>query len=96
MTERWLDEGCGKCRFRDTVNATLASETFHFYEDRLCRTCGLTVMPNHIHAIMIPFSGVDLETALTSIKGWIAKRVDKRFGTTGQKWAQGALRSNHP
>lgn len=97
MTERWMDEGYGECHFRDPTNAMFVANALRFYEDTQCRVPCFTVMPNHIHAVMCPREGYELEAVLKKMKGWIARQINLRIanvpvgshpGTFTSLWAQ--------
>ena len=45
-------------------------------------------MPNHCHLAIRPFDGFDLENILGSIKGVVARFVNKENGTSGALWQQ--------
>lgn len=79
MTEGWVDEGYGACYFRTRKNATLVADALRFYENTKCSVPCFTVMPNHIHAIMCPREGFELEAVLKTIKGWISRQINLRM-----------------
>ncbi len=92
MTERWMDKGYGACHFQNEI-ATLAADALRFYETTKCRVPCFTVMPNHIHAVMIPRDGFELEQILQAVKGWIARQINLKSDPPTQKqgdglWAQ--------
>ena len=88
MTERWMDEGFGKCYFKNSKVAKLMADSLRFYEETKCSVQCLTVMPNHVHAIMRPHSGYELEDVLKAIKGWVAKQINDRERDIGSLWEQ--------
>lgn len=88
MTERWMDEGFGKCYFKDPDVAKIMADALRFYENTKCSVPCLTVMPNHVHAIMKPHRGYELEVVLKTIKGWVAKQINNRVGRAGSLWSQ--------
>jgi REP element-mobilizing transposase RayT len=47
--------------------------------------CGdFVIMPNHVHAIVAPFSGKALERLLQSVKRYSAVCINALFGRTGR------------
>lgn len=96
MTERWMDEGYGVCHFRVPSNAELVGNALRFYEDTKCSVPCFTVMPNHIHAIMKPRAGFELETVLKTIKGWLSRQINQRTSNSPSQRNAGASVHNSP
>ena len=78
MTERWIDRGYGACHLHNAI-ATLVADALRFYEKTKCRVPCFTVMPNHIHAIMTPLRGFELEKILQTVKGWTARQINLKL-----------------
>lgn len=85
-TERWLDEGYGECHLRNPIHATMMAGALQFYETTRCSVGCFIVMPNHIHAVMRPLLGHELEDVLQVIKGWSAHQINLAKGTRGELW----------
>ena len=45
-------------------------------------------MHNHVHAVMKPIDGFELEEILSSIKGFVSRKVNKLLGRQGKLWEQ--------
>jgi putative transposase len=81
-----LDEGRGACHLN--VPACLAA-----VRDSLFANDGSTydlgdfvVMPNHVHLLLVPSSGSNLERLLKAIKGAAAWRCNQLLGRSGRFW----------
>ena len=88
MTERWMDEGYGACHFRKPNLATVMADALRFYEDSKCSVLCFIVMPNHVHAVMSPLAGNELEEVLQRMKGWVARQINRELGQKSTIWAQ--------
>ncbi len=84
--EEWLDEPHGECLLRlPEIAAELESALRHFDGDRYILDA-FVVMPNHVHVLVKPLPGHDLEEILHSWKSFTAHRINKRLGRSGQLW----------
>ena len=87
-TERYLDEGYGECVFAlPDMAAEMSRSLLHFQNERYF-TSAFTVMPNHVHLTLKPSEGFELEDILESIKGYVARRVNRRLSRTGKLFEQ--------
>jgi putative transposase len=81
-----LDQCHGSCVLRDaTVGRIVADALDYFHGDRVI-TGDYVVMPNHVHALMTPINGVELEDILQSIKSFTSKRINRALGRVGGLW----------
>ena len=79
-TERWMDEGYGSCVFRDLrFSQQMCDSLVHFQDQRHFTSC-FVVMPNHIHAVIHPIHGHELEDCLQRIKQYVSLRVNRTLG----------------
>lgn len=53
-----------------------------------CFTSCFCVMHNHVHAVMKPMDGFELEEILDSIKGFVSRKVSPLLGRQGNLWEQ--------
>jgi putative transposase len=87
-SDRWLDEGFGSCVFRDPRLANIMSDSLvHFQDQRYFTSC-FVVMPNHVHAVIKPFDGYDLESLLQRMKIYVAIRVNKSLERSCELWEE--------
>ena len=86
--ESYLDAGHGKCWMKDgRVAKTVVDSVKHFADDRydLMAWC---VMPNHVHVVVMPWSGYELDNILHSWKSFSAHSANKILGRKGQFWQE--------
>ncbi len=84
--EEWLDEPHGECLLRQPeIAAQIETALRHFDGDRYVLDA-FAIMPNHVHVLVKPLPGHDLEGILHSWKSYTAHRINKMLGRTGQFW----------
>ncbi len=84
--DKYLDAGHGSCWLRDDRVADLVARALrHFDGDRydLLAWC---VMPNHVHCVIQPRAGHELQKVMHSLKSWTAHRANKLLGRQGDFW----------
>ena len=86
--ENCLDKGYGACHFFNKELADQLMKSMLHYQDTRCFVPCLTVMPNHAHLIIKPFPGFELEDTLGLIKGFVARHVNLKNGSSGALWEQ--------
>ena len=87
-TEAWLDEGYGECVFADaTLAVEMAKSVVHFQDERYLTSC-YCVMHNHVHLVMKPKDGFELEDILEGLKGFVSRKVNTHLGRKGVLWEQ--------
>lgn len=81
-----LDKCHGDCMLRDMEMAGIVRDAMLlFHENRL--HCGdFVVMPNHIHWIVAPYAGCELEDLCGSVKRFSAGQINERLHRKGQLW----------
>lgn len=57
----------------------------HFHHSRVM-VGDYVVMPNHVHALLTPLTGHELEDILHSIKSYTANEINRSLGRTGTFW----------
>lgn len=81
-----LDEGMGdNCLKISAVQNIVVSALKHFDGDRVLLG-DFVVMPNHVHALMMPLDGFVLEAILHSIKSWSSNQINKLLSRKGALW----------
>ncbi len=86
-TDRWMDEGYGTCLFQESRFSRVMSDSLlHFQSQRHFTSC-FVVMPNHVHAVIRPMMGFELEDCLQRIKQYVATHVNRELKRRGPLWA---------
>ena len=81
-----LDEGMGdNCLKILAVQNIVVSALKHFDGARILLG-DFVVMPNHVHALMTPLDGFELETVLHTIKSWSSNQINKLLSRKGALW----------
>jgi type I restriction enzyme R subunit len=81
-----LGECHGCCALRDPAAALqVASALEHFHGGRVW-TGDYVVLPNHVHALLTPQPGCELEELLQSIKSFSARQINRSRGESGTFW----------
>ena len=76
MLHEELDRCHGSCVLRDMEPQRVLCDSLHYFHGQRLWMDDFVVMPNHVHAILIPFTGFEdsggweLEDLLGSIKKW--------------------------
>lgn len=88
LSERYLDAGGGFCPFHEpTLCATAAAGLTAFSQRHGWRVSDFTLMPNHVHLLLIPEQNA--QPLKQSIRGWkwhIAKEANRLLGRSGAFW----------
>ncbi len=81
-----LDECHGACVLRaSAIGNEVATALDHFHGSRVL-TGDYVVMPNHVHALLTPQDGFELEQILHSIKSYTANQINRALNKKGQLW----------
>jgi putative transposase len=88
--ERWLDQGMGECVLRAERCAGEVASAMKFFDGQRYELGCFVVMPNHVHAIVRPYStDVDaLETILHSWKRHSSAQINAHLGAAGALWQE--------
>ncbi len=89
--EQWLDQGYGDCVLRSSAAQSCIVEALHFFDGEHYEIGCFVVMANHVHLVLRPFGGNELEAILQSRKSKMAKDInalheDRKQG--GPLWQQ--------
>ena len=86
LIETSLDEGHGACVLQNEQNIQIVQgRLLHGLGTQHFLGCGV-VMPNHVHAIICPHAGFELEDILGRVKAYSAIKINSRMGSSGQLW----------
>ncbi|MBN1268814.1 MAG: transposase [Kiritimatiellae bacterium] len=85
----YLDKGSGSCALRPKEIAHLVGHSLLcFHGTRL--SCGdFVVMPNHVHWLVSPHAGYELEGILRSVKSYTAAGINRIRHGAGRVWQTG-------
>jgi hypothetical protein len=87
-TERWLDKGYGSCVFREPRYSEWMSNSLRFFQDQHYFTSCFVVMPNHVHAVIRPMAGFDIQDCLQRMKQFVSKQIHKELKQHGALWEE--------
>ncbi len=83
-----LDECHGECLLRNKEIAQLVFNALKHFEGERYNIQAWSVMPNHVHAVVKPRPGHELEQILQSWKSFTAKKANELLGRTGTFWQE--------
>lgn len=81
-----LDECRGACPLRDPKIGGLVAAALEYFHGSRVLTGDYVVMPNHVHVLMTPITGFELEEVLQSIKSYTSKQINRALARAGQLW----------
>jgi valyl-tRNA synthetase len=84
--EEWLDTGYGSCVLRDPRAAKIVADALNHFAGERYELHSWVVMPNHVHALVRPWSGYQLKDILHSWKLFSSRRINQLVGRSGQLW----------
>ena len=82
----YLDSGAGSCALRNPTCARMVLEGWEFFDGQRYELGDLVVMPNHVHVLITPMVGFELEDILQSRKRQSAREVNQKLSTSGVLW----------
>ena len=85
-TEAQLDKGLGSCILKNPVAALAVIERLQAARPELLLLHGYCVMPNHVHVLISPRSGVSLADCMQFIKGGSSFAIHSALGGSGALW----------
>jgi len=83
-TQACLDTGHGTCILRQPRFGAEVDRALKYFHRQRLWLGDLVIMPNHVHALMTPVSGYELEDILASVKKYCSRRINQLRGQTGQ------------
>ncbi|TVM04265.1 MAG: restriction endonuclease [Candidatus Brocadia sp. WS118] len=81
-----LDSGHGACILADSECKKIVEEALNHFNNERYYLDNYVVMPNHVHAIVIPKKGYDLSKILHSWKSFTANAINKLLHSEGELW----------
>jgi valyl-tRNA synthetase len=84
--ESYLNAGHGQCYLRKPNIAELVANALKHFNGQRYDLIAWAVMPNHVHAVLKPYEGIELPDILHSWKSFTATKANKLLGRTGDFW----------
>jgi carbamoylphosphate synthase large subunit/REP element-mobilizing transposase RayT len=84
--EEWLDRGHGSCLLREEFAAEIVSSALKHFQGTRYLLDAFVVMPNHVHALLLPLNGHSLSEILHSWKSFTGKELKRRGGEQETIW----------
>jgi valyl-tRNA synthetase len=84
--ESYLNAGHGQCCLREPKVAELVANALNRFDGERYDLIAWAVMPNHVHAVLKPYEGIELPDILHSWKSYTASRANELLGHTGAFW----------
>ena len=81
-----LDAGFGSCVLGNGTIANIVADALDYFHGDRVATGDIVVMPNHVHVLLTPLDGFELEEILQSVKSYSATQINRRLQTTGNLW----------
>ena len=72
--------------FLDPDCASLVVEAIQFVRHERAYVLAYVVMPEHLHALLVPRNGASISQLLQSIKGYTARHVNEKLDRLGPLW----------
>jgi REP element-mobilizing transposase RayT len=84
--EAYLDRGAGSAWMNDPRIADKVQDALLFFDGLRYRLQAWVVMPNHVHALLTPNAGWELEGILHSWKSFTSNECNKLLERRGEFW----------
>ncbi len=84
--EGWLDAGHGACWLKRPDAAAIVEESLRHFDGERYALGWFAIMPNHVHALVIPLNGHALSEITHTWKSFTANRINAAVGRTGRLW----------
>ena len=82
----WLDVGYGECLLARPEIKEIVENALRHFEDERYRLDEYVIMPNHVHALVIPLTENTLSEILQSWKSYTAHEINNRLERNGRIW----------
>jgi hypothetical protein len=84
--DQFLDAGSGSCLMRDAAVAEIVANAVTHFDTVRYDLHAWCVMPNHVHLVVKPFSGIGLPKIMHGIKSFSANAINRHLGQHGTVW----------
>jgi type I restriction enzyme R subunit len=82
----YLDRGYGSCVLQQPNIAKIAADSLVYFQGVRLDVGDFVIMPNHVHALMTPYAGFELEDIIQSIKSFTSNQINRELKRTGTLW----------
>jgi len=84
--EKYLDAGRGACHLARADCARVVRDALLFCDAKHYCLGAWVVMPNHVHVLVKPLAGFELDAVVRSWKRFTAREVNRLIGGSGRLW----------
>jgi REP element-mobilizing transposase RayT len=88
---RQLDSGHGACHLREASLRSPLIEAMHFKDGQTYCLDRYVIMPNHVHALILPVEGERLSSIVGNWKKFSAKSINRSLRRVGPLWQDEAF-----
>lgn len=75
--------------FRETASAKAVATALQFLRAERAYLIAYAVMPDHLHAVLVPRAPYNISRVMQSVKGYTARLLNERNGSRGPLWQRG-------
>lgn len=85
--EDWLDQSLGSCVLANYPQREILLQGLLYHHGERYEMGAVALMPNHVHLLLRPFSGFELEVILHSRKLHSARQINASLNQKGALWS---------
>jgi len=86
--ECYLDKGMGDAWLKNPEVANVVQNALLYFDSQRYRLPSWVIMPNHVHALLVPSRGHSLSSILHSWKSFSSNQANKVLGRSGEFWQE--------
>jgi REP element-mobilizing transposase RayT len=86
LIEKYLDLGYGECFLKKREIAGIVKNSLQKFDGERYKLIAWVIMPNHIHFLLKPLNGWELNKILQSFKSFTAQEANKLLNRGGTFW----------
>jgi REP element-mobilizing transposase RayT len=86
--QRWLDEGYGRCLLRRSALRKHVAAALHHFDDERYLLDAFVIMPNHVHALILPLAEHSRSDITASWKKFSARQINGVLNERGTLWQE--------
>lgn len=86
LIDKYLDQGVGSSYLRRPEIADLVEKALLFHHGTRYELRAWVIMPNHVHFLVRPFDGYELNKIVHSIKSFTSHEANRMLGRSGTFW----------